>query len=105
MAGEHRSTGRSRNRQRYRGGAADGLDDIRRIIAAAPAHLQPGGHLWLEHGYDQGAAVRDLLGGGGFTGTRTVRDLVVGSELRFVDRGERDLKGVTDRWHLFAVER
>jgi len=53
----------------------DGLDDIRRIIAAAPAHLQPGGHLWLEHGYDQGAAVRDLLGGGGFTGTRTVRDL------------------------------
>lgn len=39
----------------------DGLDAIRRIIAAAPAHLAPGGQLWLEHGYDQAPAVRELL--------------------------------------------
>ena len=39
----------------------DGLDDIRAIIAQAPAHLQPGGWLLLEHGYDQAQAVRDLL--------------------------------------------
>ena len=36
--------------------------------------------------------------------SRTVRDLVGGSELRFVDRGERVLKGVPERWHLFAIE-
>lgn len=39
----------------------DGLDALRRIIADAPAHLQPGGRLLLEHGADQGAAVRALL--------------------------------------------
>ncbi|PSS58178.1 peptide chain release factor N(5)-glutamine methyltransferase [Pseudomonas sp. BBP2017] len=40
---------------------ADGLDDLRIIISQAPAHLQPGGWLLLEHGYDQAAAVRELL--------------------------------------------
>lgn len=40
---------------------ADGLDDIRRIVAQAPAHLAPGGWLLLEHGWDQAAAVRTLL--------------------------------------------
>lgn len=39
----------------------DGLDDLRTIIAQAPAHLEPGGWLLLEHGYDQAAAVRELL--------------------------------------------
>ncbi len=39
----------------------DGLDDIRGIIHQAPRHLQPGGWLLLEHGYDQAAAVRQLL--------------------------------------------
>ena len=33
----------------------------------------------------------------------TVKDLVVGSGLRFADRGERELKGVPDRWRLWAV--
>lgn len=40
---------------------ADGLDDLRQIIAQAPEHLLPGGWLLLEHGYDQAAAVRELL--------------------------------------------
>ncbi|MFJ1338801.1 peptide chain release factor N(5)-glutamine methyltransferase [Pseudomonas caricapapayae] len=40
---------------------ADGLDDLRIIISQAPAHLLPGGWLLLEHGYDQAAAVRELL--------------------------------------------
>jgi class 3 adenylate cyclase/pimeloyl-ACP methyl ester carboxylesterase len=35
--------------------------------------------------------------------SRTVRDLVVGSGLNFVDRGVRALKGVPDEWQLFAV--
>jgi class 3 adenylate cyclase len=36
--------------------------------------------------------------------SRTVTDLVVGSELRFVDRGEHDLKGVPGTWLLYAVQ-
>lgn len=39
----------------------DGLDDIRHIVQCAPAHLTSGGWLLLEHGYDQAAAVRELL--------------------------------------------
>jgi release factor glutamine methyltransferase len=40
---------------------SDGLDDLRRLVADAPAHLRPGGWLVLEIGADQGAAVADLL--------------------------------------------
>ncbi|MDP2809300.1 MAG: peptide chain release factor N(5)-glutamine methyltransferase [Rhodocyclaceae bacterium] len=54
---------------------ADGLDAIRRIIAAAPAHLAPGGQLLLEHGYDQGEAVRELLAAAGFADIEQYRDL------------------------------
>jgi release factor glutamine methyltransferase len=39
----------------------DGLDAIREIVAAAPAHLAPGGWLLLEHGMGQDAAVRSIL--------------------------------------------
>ena len=39
----------------------DGLDDLKLIIAQAQAHLNPRGWLLLEHGYDQAAAVRELL--------------------------------------------
>jgi release factor glutamine methyltransferase len=54
---------------------ADGLDDIRRIIAATPAHLAPGGQLWLEHGYDQAEAVRELLKAADLAGIEQHRDL------------------------------
>ncbi|WP_018232598.1 peptide chain release factor N(5)-glutamine methyltransferase [Thioalkalivibrio thiocyanodenitrificans] len=53
----------------------EGLDDLRTIIAGAPARLHPGGTLLLEHGYDQGGAVRALLRAAGFTDVRTWRDL------------------------------
>ena len=33
----------------------------------------------------------------------TVKDLAVGSGVRFADRGERNLKGVPDPWRLYAV--
>jgi release factor glutamine methyltransferase len=54
---------------------SDGLDDIRRIATQAPRHLRPNGHLLLEHGYDQGAVVRELLQAAGFSGARSIRDL------------------------------
>jgi release factor glutamine methyltransferase len=44
----------------------DGLDDLRHIVHSAPAALQPGGWLLLEHGHDQAAAVRELLMAVGF---------------------------------------
>ena len=53
----------------------DGLDAIREIVAAAPDHLCSGGWLLLEHGYDQGAAVRGLLQARGFCNVGTRRDL------------------------------
>ena len=37
--------------------------------------------------------------------TSTVHMLVLGSGIGFTDRGSHVLKGVPDRWHLFAVER
>jgi release factor glutamine methyltransferase len=52
----------------------DGLDDIRHIVRASPAALHPGGWLLLEHGWDQGKAVRALFGEG-WRSAETLRDL------------------------------
>lgn len=52
----------------------DGLGCLRTIVAGAAAHLAPGGWLLVEHGYDQGAAVRALFERAGFSAVRTVRD-------------------------------
>ncbi|MGL5176920.1 MAG: peptide chain release factor N(5)-glutamine methyltransferase [Aeromonas veronii] len=51
-----------------------GLADIRHIVAHAPAYLLPDGWLLLEHGWDQGVAVRQLLRDGGYREVATVRD-------------------------------
>jgi release factor glutamine methyltransferase len=53
----------------------DGLQDIRLIIAAAGLHLHPGGWLLIEHGYDQGQAVRALFASAGFAQVSTRRDI------------------------------
>ncbi|HIE6118168.1 peptide chain release factor N(5)-glutamine methyltransferase [Stenotrophomonas maltophilia] len=53
----------------------DGLDDIRRIVAGAPEHLQPAGWLLVEHGWDQGAAIRTLFDAAGFADVQTQQDL------------------------------
>ena len=54
---------------------ADGLDDIREIIAQAPVHLKAGGWLLLEHGYDQSDRVLELLRAGGFQQVQSRQDL------------------------------
>lgn len=54
---------------------ADGLTCIRRIVADAPAYLNPGGWLLFEHGYDQGEASRNLLAAAGFKSPITYPDL------------------------------
>ncbi len=50
-----------------------------------------------------GARVASLAGPGEVWVSSTVRDLTVGSGLAFEDRGEHELKGVPDRWHLYRV--
>ena len=54
---------------------ADGLEDIRAIVAQAPAHLPPGGWLLLEHGWDQAERVRALLAAAGFGQVQSRTDL------------------------------
>ena len=56
-------------------GGADGLDCIRAIVAAAPAHLIAGAWLLLEHGHDQAAACRALLLGCGLAAVQSWPDL------------------------------
>mgnify|MGYP006142050465 FL=1 len=53
----------------------DGLDAIRAISAGAARHLAPGGWLLVEHGFDQGAAVRALFVAAGLEQVATERDL------------------------------
>ncbi|HEU0153854.1 MAG TPA: peptide chain release factor N(5)-glutamine methyltransferase [Arenimonas sp.] len=54
---------------------ADGLDAIRRICAGVAAHLAPGGWLLVEHGLEQGGAVRALFKAAGLEQVTTERDL------------------------------
>ncbi len=53
----------------------EGLDAIRPLIAQAWSRLRPGGLLAFEHGYDQGAACRELLAQVGYTEVATGHDL------------------------------
>jgi class 3 adenylate cyclase len=50
-----------------------------------------------------GARVGGMAGPSEVLVSSTVKDLVAGSGLEFEDRGERDLKGLPDRWHLYRA--
>ncbi|MEM1229999.1 MAG: peptide chain release factor N(5)-glutamine methyltransferase [Pseudomonadota bacterium] len=52
----------------------DGLADLHALIDAAPSHLLPAGVLLLEHGAEQGAAVRARYEAAGFEAVHTARD-------------------------------
>ena len=54
---------------------ADGLTDLRRIVAGSLKHLAPQGWLLLEHGFDQAEAVRALLTQAGFAQVQSQADL------------------------------
>ena len=54
---------------------ADGLDDLRRIVPAAPGRLRDGGWIVLEIGADQGAAVAALQRDAGFVDVEIRPDL------------------------------
>ena len=54
---------------------ADGLDAIREIVLAAPAHLDPRGWLLVEHAMGQDGAVREMLSTGGLEDVQSWPDL------------------------------
>lgn len=54
---------------------ADGLSALRTIVQGAAAHLVPCGWLLMEHGFDQAAAVRELLMTLGFSDVQSWQDL------------------------------
>lgn len=55
--------------------SADGLDSLRAIVAGATAHLNPGGWLLVEHGYDQAEGVAALMAQAGFAERLSIPDL------------------------------
>jgi release factor glutamine methyltransferase len=54
---------------------ASGLDDLAAIATGAPAHLEQGGYLLMEHGFDQAEAARGLLADAGFMAIASWTDL------------------------------
>lgn len=56
-------------------GTADGLYFYRILAEECAKHLTPGGHVYFEIGYDQGAVVKELLDIHGFKDTRVIQDL------------------------------
>ena len=56
-------------------GTADGLYFYRILAEECAKHLTPGGHVYFKIGYDQGAAVKELLDNRGFKDTRVIQDL------------------------------
>lgn len=52
-----------------------GLQDIKVIAQQSQAFLISGGLLLIEHGFEQGAQVRDILNKQGYLNTRTIKDL------------------------------
>ena len=68
----------------------DGLDAIRAIAGGAVAMLEPGGWLLLEHGWEQGAAVRRLLAAAGLVEVATAQDLERRDRVTFGRRADAD---------------
>ena len=52
----------------------EGLDDLKLIVSRSPTYLKAGGWLLVEHGYDQGGAVRNLFDSAGFVQVTTHLD-------------------------------
>ena len=64
-----------------------GLDMLETLAREAPSRLACGGWLVLEHGHDQGPAVRALLAGAGLGTVETVRDLAGNERVTLGRRG------------------
>ena len=56
-------------------GGADGLDFYREIVKTAPDFLKPNGAIYMELGYDEADAVKQLMADGNFVDIQTYKDL------------------------------
>lgn len=65
---------------------ADGLDAVRQLVFGAPPHLEAAGWLLMEHGFNQGDAVRRLFHEAGYVNIFTKRDL---GKLERISGGQR----------------
>jgi class 3 adenylate cyclase/pimeloyl-ACP methyl ester carboxylesterase len=88
--------------------AAEIADEVRRLGIEIRAGLHTGeceivGDDVAGMAVNIGARVSSLAGPGEVLVSGTVKDLVVGSELEFADRGEHELKGVPGAWRLYEV--
>jgi len=66
----------------------DGLDAIRAIVRSAPSHLAANGSLLIEHGFDQGEAVRALFVEAGFADVQTAKDIEARDRVTFGHAGD-----------------
>ena len=74
---------------------------IRAGVHTGEVELHDGGIRGI--GVHIGARVAARAGAGDVLVSRTVKDLVAGSGIAFIDRGTHVLKGVPDAWQLFQV--
>jgi class 3 adenylate cyclase len=79
------------------GAAALGLD-VRTGVHTGECEVR--GEDYLGIAVHIGARVAAIAGAGQVFATRTVRDLVVGSDIVFADRGVHELKGIPEPWHV-----
>jgi hypothetical protein len=80
------------------------IDPARAIVSDSPKQRSSGRADDVAGiGVHIGARVSALAGPGEVLVTSTVKDLVIGSELQFDDRGAKSLKGVPGDWHLWAA--
>jgi class 3 adenylate cyclase len=86
---------------------------IRDSVAQLGIHIRAGLHLGECEATGEavrgiavhvGARVAAKAGVGEVWVSKTVKDVVAGSGIRFGDRGTHTLKGIPGEWHLFAVE-
>jgi len=77
-------------------GGRDGLDVLRRVAAAAPGWLAPGGHLLIETSLRQSAAAAGALAGAGLT-PRVVTDDELGATAVVGARGQLRGSGTFDQ--------
>ena len=52
----------------------DGLEDIRHLVSRSTTHLNPGGWLMMEHGWNQAAKVRKLLVAHKYKNIQSIQD-------------------------------
>jgi len=88
--------------------ARDAITSVRAVGIEARAGLHIGecevhGGRVTGIGVHIGARIVAAAAAGEVLVSRTLRDLVAGSDIRLLDRGLHGLKGVPGRWHLYSV--